>query len=431
MAIRICGTRIANLTSVINTTSTTRKDITMNNKDNKVVPIRPGVEIKRPTDTTVRSLGEAEVNLPPTTLRSYAGVEQMMQQTLEKQHFGILSHLNQRQRTEGPPKNDDFDPLAWQHLLNVEHLTDKPDRFRPTQTPPEKRNKIRNACVSGHFPGEEKKCPLCQRARFNTLVTGYYIDKPGLPQLRETIMRMIGEGRYDSEDYRFIMDYLGLPHNIDLDGLKKFYNKIHKIETMSRWANSARDGLFFIRHPLLGEMVPLASPYYAGSGLVASLIQIDEQLREIYKEAATINYETSWAALDPLGKLPDNKGMSASKVSLDIEADPLSGKGPAIVYHTIGGDAEHLYAAAKRNRPSVATGMDRTTVLIEPGNPFGAIIGGRQERRRLEMFHKLNTGYKLKRADGPKKRGVKNTDQLVKDIKPHPLLKHLIKKTEK
>lgn len=46
-----------------------------------------------------------------------------------------------------------------------------------SKTPIEHR-KLRNACFSGHFPGEEKRCPLCQEARFNTLVSGYHGDEP-------------------------------------------------------------------------------------------------------------------------------------------------------------------------------------------------------------------------------------------------------------
>jgi hypothetical protein len=56
---------------------------------------------------------------------------------------------------------------------------------------------------------------------------------------------------------------------------------------------------------------------------------------------------------------------------------------------------------------------------------------GREEQRRAKTTQKLKqAGYVPKAATGPKKHGDRNAVQFVREVKPHPLLKGIIKKTE-
>lgn len=73
--------------------------------------------------------------------------------------------------------------------------------------------KIRNACISGHMPGEEKRCPLCREARFNTLTSGHYSQAPNVQHIKDAIARAQTQGETASDDYRFMLEYLGIPPN--------------------------------------------------------------------------------------------------------------------------------------------------------------------------------------------------------------------------
>jgi hypothetical protein len=60
--------------------------------------------------------------------------------------------------------------------------------------------------------------------------------------------------------------------------------------------------------------------------------------------------------------------------------------------------------------------------------PF-ANINRKQERDKVTKA-KIAEGYVVKATAGPKKHGDRNATQFVKDVKPHPLLKGLVKKME-
>jgi hypothetical protein len=73
-----------------------------------------------------------------------------------------------------------------------------------SKTPIEHR-KLRNACFSGHFPGEEKRCPLCQEARFNTLVSGYHGDEPDQADIDRYLSNVETN---NAEDHAFVVSWI-------------------------------------------------------------------------------------------------------------------------------------------------------------------------------------------------------------------------------
>lgn len=181
---------------------------------------------------------------------------------------------------------------------------------RPEKTPVEKR-KLRNACLSGHMTGEEKKCVYCRQARFYTITSGYHGDMPELDEV-EKILRQTEQ----TEDRKFVLEYLELPEDATFDQISAFLIKMVWLDKLVMWGKRTGSQIFAV-HPFSRNMVALAPPYHGKSGFVAGMIRDHQVIRDIYAAAHTFGVEEFSPGSYDVERLlkslnrPDGKGKTA------------------------------------------------------------------------------------------------------------------------
>lgn len=212
--------------------------------------------------------------------------------------------------------------------------------FKTNRTP---YGKIRNACVSGHTPGQAEKCKWCREARFNSTITNDYTQSPTIVQLQAAIQYAIGMGAAGDNDLLFIQDYLGL--------------------------KVTGDPVSVVEH----------TPVFAG---------IDPTHTPL-----------SW--------------VLARRPAVAMVGDLHSGNGSG---------KSHLIEQLYKSMQSFST-----FITIDGLSD----LNNREKRRDKATKDKADQGYVLKASPGKYKHGDKNATQFVKAVKPHPLLKGLVKKTER
>lgn len=246
-------------------------------------------------------------------------------------------------------------------LMRPDYTVKAERTIEPTAV--EKR-KLRQVCVSGHLPGEEASCWRCRTARFNTLVSGYWEDPPTLDQFTSYVAVAV-ETSTALKDFQFVLEYLGLSTEAIAEDVLKFVNRVRKIEWLSALANNVgRYVTHYAIHPLLGQYVPLAPLYQGKTGMVASVVFGDPELRDIYQnatlagfdaEADTMNYNHRTAAFLSTKHLPDKvQYRQPSFVDKEEVSTVYVTQPQTINYHDVRSRAERR---GNTTKPKVKVGM--------------------------------------------------------------------------
>lgn len=401
-------------------------------KDN-VVPIRR-LDPTKPAPLTTRQIDEA---LKPINVSD----------DQPRQHFGVSGHREGIKRMIDKLKPNkitipigsrlvgDFekDVLTKSNLFSFKEVIDSiiSDPFAAKSTP-EAQRKLRNSCLSGHMSDDERDvCRWCRQARFNTITTGYYGDSPSLQQLIECVA-FLREKRM-AEDYVFVMQYLGLPDNADEERLQAYYRRISKLETLSRWGYN-NPSQHYVHHPLQNKMVPLAALVSGKTAIVSSLVMRDDDMRDLYANAVYVGFEEhNPEEIEAMVRRTMQSMAAAAEVHQPIKKVD---RYPDVAVHGLDIANTPLGAApflrAKKNLDGKSSlRLEALLNSIKPWLTVDSLAAHTREEKRHPTKPKLEAGYTLRQSPKPHKRGDKNAQQFVRDVKPHPLLKGLIKKTEK
>jgi len=129
--------------------------------------------------------------------------------------------------------------------------------------------------------------------------------------------------------------------------------------------------------------------------------------------------------IDSMSQVDEISRVSSFKINLP----PSVRIRPAIV-----GEIPPIHSHYQKRMTEAASMLARAlrplAMSMRP-SPWVTSLWPREKRRDKTALAKVNEGYVLQAAHGPAKHGDRNATQFVKKVKPHPLLKGLIQKTEK
>lgn len=193
----------------------------------------------------------------------------------------------------------------------IDSIIHEPKKGEAGYKTPKDQQKLRNACFSGHMAGEELKCPMCQKARFNALVAGYHGDTPTVEEVAKYLIAGIQPHAFTSSwqlrGFEAVCRWLKLPENPSEDDISKFVVRTRAIDLLHSWAKGTGSN-YFIEHPITHEHVTLAPLHPVGkSNLMAHIIGSNPVLADIYREGMVMAFdiETNMTGEDYLSSLAE------------------------------------------------------------------------------------------------------------------------------